>query len=214
MTDFRFNLAYALTAIFYLSTMNTLPGYIGVGFKALPVLLLLVPVFQHLESWPRKAMVFALLFSAAGDVLLALDSHLGNLFVPGLGSFLVAQVIYAVIFWKHRSNKPDRKWFALAYIPFALLMGVIILPASGELMVAVFAYLLAISAMVTGAALCRKPLVWVFTGAVVFAVSDSLIAINKFIQPIPYEGFWIIASYYLAQFMIVTGMKKKEPGSE
>ena len=45
---------------------------------------------------------------------------------------------------------------------------------------------------------------------VLFALSDSLIAINKFVQPIPYEGVLIMGSYYLAQYMIVNGVIKGE----
>ena len=43
-----------------------------------------------------------------------------------------------------------------------------------------------------------------------FALSDSLIAIDKFIQPLPYASVAIMVTYYLAQYMIVSGMIKPE----
>ena len=67
--------------------MEQLSGYPGAGIKALPIFLLMFLVFRQLTGVWRSAMVVALLFSAGGDVLLALDKG-GDLFIAGLGSFL------------------------------------------------------------------------------------------------------------------------------
>jgi alkylglycerol monooxygenase len=40
-------------------------------------------------------------------------------------------------------------------------------------------------------------------GACVFMVSDSLIAINKFVTPVPLASLWILVTYYAAQMLIV-----------
>jgi uncharacterized membrane protein YhhN len=40
-------------------------------------------------------------------------------------------------------------------------------------------------------------------GACVFMVSDSLIAINKFVTPVELSSLWILATYYAAQVLIV-----------
>jgi alkylglycerol monooxygenase len=44
---------------------------------------------------------------------------------------------------------------------------------------------------------------WVAVGACIFMVSDSLIAIDKFVTPIALSSLWILASYYAAQLLIV-----------
>jgi uncharacterized membrane protein YhhN len=53
----------------------------------------------------------------------------------------------------------------------------------------------------------------VFGGAILFMISDSLIAVNKFLEILPRGGFWIMASYIAAQYLIVTGLSnhKTEP---
>ena len=206
-----FALSFWFLSLIYLLFMNTLPPFLAVVSKAAPILLLLVPVWIMLDGKLRTGMLIAILFSAGGDVLLALDGMAGDFFVPGLGSFLIAQVTYAVLFWQRAKYDNKQRWkMALGYIPVVMILAWFILPASGELIIPVTAYLLAISAMVIGAAFCQRPPIWLFTGACTFALSDSLIAINKFIEPLPYASLLIMLTYYSAQFMIVSGMLKPE----
>jgi uncharacterized membrane protein YhhN len=47
-----------------------------------------------------------------------------------------------------------------------------------------------------------------FSGALLFVMSDSLLAINKFVHPIPEAGFLIMSTYILAQYFIVQGSRK------
>ena len=50
-------------------------------------------------------------------------------------------------------------------------------------------------------------------GAGVFMLSDSLIAINKFLQPVPLAPLWILASYYAAQTLIVHNVCRTQSAS-
>ncbi|WP_020582443.1 lysoplasmalogenase [Endozoicomonas elysicola] len=204
------SLTFWVLALIYILLMNQLPVALALVSKAAPILLLLIPVWKLLAGKLRLGMVIAILFSAGGDILLALDGAVGNFFVPGLASFLIAQVTYAILFWQHSKFHRQRLWLAAGYVPIAFILAWFILPASGELLIPVTAYLMAISAMVLGAAFCNRPWQWLFVGASTFALSDSLIAINKFIEPLPYAGVAIMLTYYLAQYMIVSGMIKPE----
>ncbi|WP_299730180.1 lysoplasmalogenase [uncultured Endozoicomonas sp.] len=207
----RFTLAFWLLSLIYLVFMNAMPSALAVVSKAAPIFLLLVPVWSMLVGKLRTGMVIAIIFSAGGDIFLALDGVAGDFFVPGLGSFLIAQVTYAVLFWQRTAfNDRQRWWLAVLYIPVVAVLAWFILPASGQLMIPVTAYLLAISAMVLGAAFCQRPWQWLFLGASTFAISDSLIAINKFLYPLPYASLMIMVTYYLAQYMIVSGILKPE----
>ena len=65
-------------------------------------------------------------------------------------------------------------------------------------------YSVAITAMVTGAAMADRPLL-LFAGALSFALSDAMLAIDRFINPLPGAGLLIMGSYYLAQGLICAG---------
>lgn len=77
------------------------------------------------------------------------------------------------------------------------------------LKVAVAAYVLAISLMaaqaIGRATLLRdKASVAVATGACFFMLSDALLASNRFVYPLPLASLWVLATYYLAQILIVS----------
>ena len=48
----------------------------------------------------------------------------------------------------------------------------------------------------------------VLTGACLFVISDSLIALNKFWEPFFQSGLWIMLTYGSAQFLIIKGLIK------
>jgi uncharacterized membrane protein YhhN len=48
----------------------------------------------------------------------------------------------------------------------------------------------------------------VFGGATLFMISDSLIAINRFLEPLPRVGIWVMITYIAAQYLILTGLLK------
>jgi uncharacterized membrane protein YhhN len=200
----RLTIAYLVLAALYLALFEYNASWLGAWVKILPILLLAAgSVWLGRGRW-RSGMIGALLFSALGDWLLAVNGITGNLFAAGLGSFLVAQLLYAQLFWRARSPERRRLYYAALYLPVALGLAWITLPAAGELAPAVGAYMLAITAMVTGAAVADRPLL-LFAGALVFAFSDALIALNKFVEPIPRAGLLIMLSYYLAQLLLWRG---------
>ena len=196
--------AYALLAAAYLLAFGYNDSWIGAIVKMLPILLLAAASARLMRGTWRRWMVVALLFSALGDWLLGMNGVVGNLFAVGLGSFLVAQLAYAQLFWRHRSADGRRRWLAACYLPVAAALAWLVLPVAGEMAVPVALYMLAITAMVTGAALADRPLL-LLAGALAFAFSDATIAINKFVSPVPQAGLVIMLSYYLAQWLLWRG---------
>ena len=85
---------------------------------------------------------------------------------------------------------------------------------AGELAWAVLIYVLAITTMLL-TALNREGAVspgsyrLVAFGAVLFVVSDSVLAWNRFVSPVGLSSLWIISSYGLAQLLIVSGLSKQ-----
>jgi len=50
--------------------------------------------------------------------------------------------------------------------------------------------------------------IWMMIGALLFVVSDSVLAINKFYRPFEMAGIIIILTYILAQFFIIEGARR------
>ena len=92
----------------------------------------------------------------------------------------------------------------------AIAVGV--LPASGDLLIPVVAYFLAISAMACTAALHRYTGLMLFAGAFIFVVSDSIIALNKFVMPFDGARHAIMLTYYAAQGLIVKSVLNDSAG--
>lgn len=148
----------------------------------------------------------ALALSAFGDFLLALKDQT-RFFVLGLTSFLAAHVAYLMAFLP-RVSAPGIAQIAVIAVALvsAATFLVFIAPRLGKLRIPVFAYFAVIMAMVA-AALSIVEAPWLLgAGAIIFALSDSLIAQRKFVSPFPYinEAVWI--TYIAAQFMIAAGL--------
>jgi uncharacterized membrane protein YhhN len=82
------------------------------------------------------------------------------------------------------------------------------------LKIAVFVYMVALLGM-SAMALNRYKTVskasfnLVFYGSVLFVISDSLIAIDKFLTPIPNDRIFIMSTYIAAQYLIMRGILKQ-----
>jgi sterol desaturase/sphingolipid hydroxylase (fatty acid hydroxylase superfamily)/uncharacterized membrane protein YhhN len=162
---------------------------------------------SHLQPQVQKWLVRALGLSWVGDVLLLYPS----MFLPGLVAFLAAHVCYIVLLsrdapWLH-SRRALAVFMSIAALVFVLLdqHG---LPA--DLRVPVAAYVLVIATMAAQAWGRAKHLGtagshWLAWGSVLFMLSDTLLAVDKFVSPLPVAGLWVLATYYLAQGFIVQG---------
>lgn len=158
-------------------------------------------------------LLAALALCLAGDVFLLLDGF----FVAGLASFLAAHLCFLALF---RQGVP---WFAsgkalAATLLAAVAMVAVLFPHLGPvLQVAVPAYALVIALMtaqaIGRAVVLRDPAaVAVGVGAALFMASDALLAIDRFAQPIALAPFWILATYYAAQVLIVCNARPAGQG--
>ncbi|HYD75956.1 lysoplasmalogenase family protein [Ramlibacter sp.] len=148
-------------------------------------------------------LVAGLAFSLAGDVLLMLP---GN-FIAGLVAFLLAHVCYIVLFRQGVGWLP-RPWALAATLGVGGAMYALLFPGLGPVLKpAVAAYVVVIGLMaaqaIGRAAVIRDlPAVAVAIGSVFFMLSDSLLALNRFHQPLPMAQFWVLSTYYAAQALI------------
>jgi uncharacterized membrane protein YhhN len=182
------------------------PDYLIFIFKPLTmVFIILIAVLANDPPSGRYkfAIIAGLIFSMIGDVLLSLPM---DVFVIGVFSFLIAQLIYTYAF---RVGRSFRLRF-LALLPFAvygILIIVILLPGLNAMTLPVAAYVIVIMVMAWQAwdQWDDKRTQWAllaFIGAVLFVVSDSLLAINKFGEPFLAARALTLTTYFSAQWLI------------
>lgn len=197
-------------------------GNSGLRYYSKPLILLgLIAYFYRItrpiaSTLLTKSILGALVFSWIGDILLLWP----QLFVYGLGAFLMAHVCY-IIGFRIAQQSPGRLehvnfvksfFFNLPIYLAAALVYYLIHSNLGNLRIPVIAYIVVIVAMVATARerfkKCNPASFWqVFLGAVLFFVSDGAIAISRFFADFPESGIVIMGTYAIAQLLIVMGIR-------
>jgi uncharacterized membrane protein YhhN len=157
------------------------------------------------DSTARTWFVVALVFSLAGDVFLMLPK---DLFVFGLGAFLVAHLAY-VVGMVAEGVQLARLLAGVILVAIGILvLGTQIVRAAqatdSALTIPVMAYIGVISAMVVAAVGTGEPLA--IAGALLFYASDALIAWTRFIRPTTWAPVTIMVTYHLAQLGLVLSL--------
>jgi alkylglycerol monooxygenase len=175
---------------------------------ALMLLMFVAWLPDGLADKPQTWLVRALGLSWVGDVLLLYP----GLFLPGLVAFLAAQICYFKLLNMDAPVLSNRRAVVRCALAGALMYGVLFfngLPAEMRLPVAVYVSVIALMAAQAwgrSAHLNDKGSLLTAVGATVFMLSDSLLAVDTFINPLPYAGLWVLTSYYLAQGLMVSGV--------
>jgi uncharacterized membrane protein YhhN len=199
------------TAVAYLGVINDRAGPRRTVAKtaAIAILPALPLTYLAVPGAPVSALVtmtLALVLSALGDYFLALEDQ-SRFFVPGLASFLAAHVAYIAAFLPYATVASGFAPVAIIAVAMAagILLGVL-RPALGRLRWPVYAYFAVIMTMVAAAMFVKDAPWYLGAGAVIFALSDSLIAVRKFLKPFPgvNEAVWV--TYIAAQFMLTAGL--------
>jgi uncharacterized membrane protein YhhN len=213
-------LLYFGLALVFLSTLIFELQWLHYATKPLFMILLMIFQWKSLAGLPSlfsKLVQFGLFFSWIGDIALMFDEKVEILFVVGLAAFLIAHLGYAYAFVKNVADSNQKfnlgNGIVMA-IPFIAVTGSFFyymkdgLP--NELFVPVLAYTIVISLMgITSA--WRKGHVkartynWILIGAILFILSDMVIATNKFIVDFDYDAILNMTLYLSGQFMIAVG---------
>jgi uncharacterized membrane protein YhhN len=180
----------------------------------LPILLVAV---YHTENFStKKILLTALVFSWIGDVILLFADRGEIYFILGLVAFLLSHIFYIVLFNKQTISKTISNKLSfgagigLIVIYFSMMITTLG-PKLGSLTVPVVIYAIVISTMLYFA--LKGSFQWeaipnhsVLIGALLFISSDSILAFNKFYEPIPAASLLIMVTYLLAQYGIVKGI--------
>ena len=191
-----------VAALLYLAALVTDRPSLRLASKPVPALALAALVLSSRRDGYGTALACGLVLSALGDALLELPGH----FVGGLAAFLCAHVAYTAAFLgdERRLRAPRAAPFAI----WLLAAFVYVRPGLGEMARPVIVYMLAIGGM-----MWRAAARWgdhpraeaAVLGAVLFGLSDTLIAIDRFRAPIPgAAAFAIIVLYWAGQAGIAT----------
>ncbi|XDD44631.1 lysoplasmalogenase [Leptospira sp. WS60.C2] len=181
--------------------------------KVIPIFILIFGLFRFFPTLEKRGKLVAigLVFSAFGDTFLAIPKE--GYFVPGLGSFLIAQLIYAYAFTLDSKIKPI---LAIPFLIFGSSFFIVLAPKLGELTIPVGFYISAICLMGWRAAArnsITKPFYLGLLGALVFILSDSIIAYSMFLNremDRTVASLGIMVTYYLAQLLIYVATKSEE----
>lgn len=167
---------------------------------------------QSVSNGIAKWVLLALIFSLAGDVLLMFQDKNPDFFLFGLSAFLLAHIFYILFFHQVRVRekiKPN-SWFLLVVVLYYAGLIVWLSPYLGEMKLPVRIYGLVISFMFMLALhmlsiKSKSAGRWMMWGALLFVISDSVLAINKFYQSFEFAGVLIMLTYGFAQLFIVKG---------
>src|SRR4030042_6814710 len=175
--------------------------------KAIPAISLAVLASIAIPGARGKLLFASLLFCAAADI--ALELAAGKYFVIGLGLFLIAHILFIVTFSRDFKARKSQIPVILLLIIYATMMAFVLTPWLKEMVIPVYIYLTAIHSMGIFAALRASENDFTLYGAIAFIVSDSILAINKFMMPVPAADYLIMITYYLSLFLIVYGFLKE-----
>jgi uncharacterized membrane protein YhhN len=165
----------------------------------------------------RKAILSGLGFATAGDILLMFTHNkIGELFfLGGLVGFLVTHLFYIGGFFSHTrfragfvGRNPAWVLVFLVYLAGFLWW---LWPGLDGLMhwpVAIYAGVIMVMSLSVLNLRGHVPggyFWWMMAGAILFVLSDSLLAVSKFHAPFPGDRLLIMVTYIFGQWMLVSG---------
>jgi uncharacterized membrane protein YhhN len=186
------------------------------------IMLTLIGFYFSMAKTRSATLVAALFLCWAGDVLLMFAPGSELYFILGLIAFLIGHLFYIFCFrqivWAQPGNLLATQKVRLIF-PILLAgtgLMVIVFPTLGSMKIPVFIYSTVLMLMVSFAVLRlgrtnQASFNWVLFGALLFMISDSILAINKFYSSFHWASVAIMATYILAQFAIVKGLLLHRP---
>lgn len=217
-TEKRFFILFLILLAIDLICVNV-ESFSGYRYMSKPLVVLAILVFfisstKHIETKAKRVTLLALLFSWIGDILLLFENESELFFMFGLISFLLAHISYSIVFGYKRDKKRRPLLFVILLLSYALVLFSFLKDGLNDMLIPVLIYMLAILIMAL-MAYYRKGSVGklsyrlVFVGAILFMLSDSILALDKFYQPLALSKIGIMLTYGLAQFLIVLGVLKE-----
>lgn len=192
-------------------TLAWLCGWPALAMLSKPVPVLCLLAFLLPPRTRDAALIgLGLVCSALGDALLEAGTPL---FLPGLCAFLLAHVLYVAAFLGRTRALHLRRLLPIAALAWAVFSW--LSPHLGAMRVPVLLYVVVITVMVWRAAAqvgedrtgALQP--WLATiGAVLFALSDVMVAYTRFIDPAAALKLPLMLLYWLGQTAIASSSRR------
>jgi uncharacterized membrane protein YhhN len=194
-------------AILFIGLLSLEPYPGNFVIKAIPAISLAVLALIAISGSRGKLLFASLLFCAAADI--ALELAAGKYFVAGLGLFLIAHILFIVTFSRDFNFQKSKIPIIILLIVYSKMMAFVLTPSLKEMAIPVYIYMTAITFMGIFASLRASKNDFTLYGAISFIVSDSVLAINKFMMPVVAVDYVVMITYYLALFLIVYGFLRE-----
>ncbi len=219
----KFNFAFAIVFIsqllleIYPDAVELILSDFHYAIKPLITIFLMIYLASHTKFKGRftKRIGVGLFFGLIGDVLLMFLDIEPSFFIFGLAAFLIGHLCYISAFFIDYRNLPkvNKKILLFSVLIFgAFCIGFYwyLKNYLGELEIPVAIYALIISLMATMATgrwgkVNSISFNLIFIGALLFLISDSILAYHKFVAQFRHAGVFIMATYMLAQYFITIG---------
>ncbi|MBN1881927.1 MAG: lysoplasmalogenase [Deltaproteobacteria bacterium] len=153
------------------------------------------------------SIVLGLLLSLVGDISLMFQEH-KKPFMVGLVFFLLAHVVYGIVFLKFAGITSSCYVFGAIFLALGVAIYIFFYPGLGTMKGPVAAYILIITFMVTSAgstlsasSFPRPAAILVTIGGILFWFSDVILATNRFRIPMKYNRLSLIP-YFTGQLLI------------
>jgi uncharacterized membrane protein YhhN len=199
---------------------------IQLEYMVKPLIMIWIAIYFLLSKQKKQFTVpvlIAFFFSWVGDNFLMFSGKNELFFFAGVGGLFVAQLSYIYTFatFSEVNIRGPIQKNLLLIIPFLVYVAVIYLllfpGLEGLMKPIILVYALSLMGM-SLMSLNRKGRVGqtsfrlVFIGSLLFLISDSMIALNKFYYEFTMAGFWIMITYIAAQYLIMRGLILEKEG--
>lgn len=179
-------------------------------FKPLTTLLVIATALMlpAPDGTYARMIEVALVFCLFGDIALMFQGDAA--FVAGLSSFLIGHLLFAAAFLHGVPALSSGHWAWIGGV-YGVIGLAILMPRVGKLRIPVLAYIGVLLAMWLAADARLSQLGGgsarlVLAGASVFIASDSLLAWDRFVKPLPLAQPLILGTYFPAIMLIVASI--------
>ena len=216
------HLVFALVVLMELS--GRLLDNISLEYMAKPLIMIWIALYfliHRRKSIFTVPVLLAFFFSWVGDNFLMFSGRSEAFFFAGVGGFFCAQITYIYTFASYSEQAVKgylqrRPWLAVIFLAYLAGILFLLFPGlEGMMKPIILVYALSLIGMSMMALnrkgrVGRRSFLLVFTGSILFLISDSMIALDKFYAEFWLAGFWIMLTYIGAQYLIMRGLILEE----